>query len=268
MATYAIGDIQGCFAALEKLIQCIGFDPTKDRLWFVGDLVNRGPDSLRVLRYVKNLNGAATVVLGNHDLFLIAAASGIVSLRPKDTISDVLEAPDCEELIGWLRRQRLLYRSDSVALVHAGLLPQWTIEEAAQLAMEVETILQGVDFQTFLRTLYSGAGFQWSPSLVGMTRLAAIATVLTRLRTCSIAGLMESEYSGPPNRAPEGFLPWFDIPGRRNESTTIVCGHWAALGLCLKANVIAIDSGCVWGNRLTAIRLEDRMVFQADCRIE
>jgi bis(5'-nucleosyl)-tetraphosphatase (symmetrical) len=266
MAIYAIGDVQGCFIALEKLIRRIDFDPSRDRLWFVGDLVNRGPASLRVLRYVKNLNDAATVVLGNHDLFLIAAASGIVPLRPKDTIRDVLDATDCRELIGWLRRQRLLYRSDSFALVHAGLLPQWTIEEAAQLAAEAESMLQGFDFQTFLRTLYSSSGLQWSPSLTGSARLAAIATVLTRLRTCSAAGLMEPEFSGPPSRAPKGFLPWFDIPGRRNEDTTIVCGHWAALGLCLKPNVIALDSGCVWGNHLTAVRLEDRSVFQTDCR--
>ena len=268
MAIYAIGDVQGCFTALEHLIRRIAFDPARDRLWFVGDLVNRGPASLQVLRYVKNLNDAATAVLGNHDLFLIAAASGIVSLRPKDTISDVLDAPDCEELIGWLRRQRLLYRSDSFALVHAGLLPQWTIEEAAHLAVEVESLLQGLDFQTFLRTLYSNPGLQWSPSLTGSVRLAAIATVLTRLRTCSPAGVMEPEYSGPPSRAPKGFLPWFDIPGRRHEDVTVVCGHWAALGLCLKANVIAVDSGCVWGNRLTAVRLDDRSVFQTDCRIE
>lgn len=265
MATYAIGDVQGCFAALEKLIHHIAFDPATDRLWFVGDLVNRGPDSLLVLRYVKNLNGAATVVLGNHDLFLIAAASGLVSLRPKDTIRDVLNASDGEELVDWLRRQRLLYHSGAFALVHAGLLPQWTIEEAAQLAAEVETMLQGLHFRELLRALYSATHVQWSPALAGTARLATTAAVLTRLRTCSIAGFMETEYSGPPSQAPKGFLPWFDIPGRQSESTTIVCGHWAALGLCLKANLMAIDSGCVWGHRLTAVRLEDRAVFQTDC---
>lgn len=268
MATYAIGDVQGCFSALERLLQCIAFDPAKDRLWFVGDLVNRGPDSLRVLRYVKNLNGAATTVLGNHDLFLIAAAAGAVVLRPKDTISDILNAPDRIELIDWLRRQKFLYRSGGFTLVHAGLLPQWTVEEAERLASEVEAALQDNHFHDLLRFLYSASPHQWSTTLTGKARLAAVATVLTRLRTCSPAGLMKSDYSGHPAQAPKGFLPWFEIPGRRSEPTTIVCGHWAALGLHLRDNIVALDSGCVWGNRLTAIRLEDRTVFQTACHDE
>ena len=268
MATYAIGDVQGCFSALERLIERIAFDPARDRLWFVGDLVNRGPDSVRVLRYIKNLNGAATTVLGNHDLFLIAAGSGLVSLRPKDTIGDVLSAADRDELIHWLRRQKLLYHSGPFTLVHAGLLPQWTVEEAALLASEVEAALRGPDFHTVLRRLYPVSGLQWAAGLEGAARLAAVATVLTRLRTCSPSGLMEPDYSGPPAEAPLGFLPWYEIPGRRNQATTIVCGHWAALGLHLTDNVLALDSGCVWGRRLTAIRLEDRAVFQTACRNE
>jgi len=268
MATYAIGDVQGCFSALERLLQCIAFDPAKDRLWFVGDLVNRGPDSLRVLRYVKNLDGAATTVLGNHDLFLIAVAAGVVSLRPKDTLSDILKAPDRIELINWLRHRKFLYRSGRFTLVHAGLLPQWTAAEAEGLASEVEIALRDHHFHDFLRVLYSAPPHQWSTALAGTARLAAIATVLTRLRTCSPSGLMESDYSGPPAQAPMGFLPWFDVPGRQSEPTTIVCGHWAALGLHLRDNIMALDSGCVWGDRLTAVRLDDRRVFQTACRDE
>jgi bis(5'-nucleosyl)-tetraphosphatase (symmetrical) len=265
MATYAIGDVQGCFSSLERLVEHIAFDPAHDRLWFVGDLVNRGPESLRVLRFVKDLKHAAMTVLGNHDLFLIAAAAGVVSLRPKDTIADVLAADDGGELIDWLRHQRLLYRSDPFTLVHAGLLPQWTVDEAAVFASEVESALHGPDYHTLLRRLYRKPGPQWTSSLNGTDRLAAVTTVLTRLRTCSEAGIMESDYSGPPADAPAGFLPWYEIPGRRSETTTIVCGHWAALGLHLTENILALDSGCVWGRRLTAIRLEDRAVFQTAC---
>jgi bis(5'-nucleosyl)-tetraphosphatase (symmetrical) len=265
MATYAIGDVQGCFSALERLVEQIAFDPARDRLWFVGDLVNRGPESARVLRYVKDLTDAATTVLGNHDLFLIAAGSGLVSLRPKDTIGDVLAATDRDELIAWLRHQKLLHRSGPFSLVHAGLLPQWTVEEAALLASEVEAALRGPDFLTLLRRLYPASGLQWAAPLQGTTRLAAVATVLTRLRTCSSTGLMEHDYSGPPAGSPAGFLPWFDIPGRQSQTTTIVCGHWAALGLHLTDNILALDSGCVWGRKLTAVRLEDRAVFQTAC---
>jgi bis(5'-nucleosyl)-tetraphosphatase (symmetrical) len=268
MATYAVGDVQGCFSALERLVGQIAFDPTRDRLWFVGDLVNRGPESARVLRYIKGLNDAAITVLGNHDLFLIAAASGIATLRPKDTIGDVLTAPDRDELIDWLRHQKLLYRSGPFTVVHAGLLPQWTVEEATSLASEVEAVLRGPDFFTLLRRLYPTSKLQWSNDLDRTSRLAAITTVLTRLRTCSPTGLMESDYSGPPAGTPAGFLPWFDIPGRRSQATTIVCGHWAALGLHLKENILALDSGCVWGRTLTAIRLEDRTVFQTACENE
>lgn len=265
MATYAVGDVQGCFASLERLLEQITFDPARDRLWFVGDLVNRGPKSVEVLRYVKNLKTAATTVLGNHDLFLLAAAAGVVPLRPKDTIGDVLAAADRDELIDWLRHQHLLYRSGTFTLVHAGLLPQWTVEEAALLSSEVETALRSPDFYAFLRRLYPSSELQWSADLDETTRLAAVATVLTRLRTCSPNGLMDSDYSGPPEGAPAGFLPWFDVPGRRSETTTIVCGHWAALGLFIRDNILALDSGCVWGRRLTAVRLEDRAVFQTGC---
>lgn len=266
MATYAIGDVQGCFDALDRLLDHIRFDPTRDHLWFTGDLVNRGPESLRVLRYVKSLGEAATTVLGNHDLFLIAVAAGIAPLRPKDTIADVLQAHDREDLIAWLRRQRIIYRDRDFTLVHAGLLPQWTIDEAEGLGSEVETILQGRNYKDLLHALYPNRHLQWNPTLAGQDRLAAIATILTRLRVCTGSGLMASEFSGPPSEAPPGYSPWFQVPGRRSHSATIVCGHWAALGLHMAGNILSLDSGCVWGNKLTAVRLHDRSVFQSSCQ--
>ncbi len=262
MATYAIGDVQGCHDALQRLIRHICFDPTIDRLWFVGDLVNRGPDSLRVLRYIKNLGDRAVVVLGNHDLFLLAVSEGIATVRPEDTLQEILAAPDRDELLAWVRRQRLLYREDPFLLVHAGLLPQWSIDEAEKLAREVEAGLQSPSYQNILRALYPSKHLQWSSDLTGPIRLATIIKVLTRLRACSPDGLMESSYSGPPERIPAGYLPWFQIPERHHRDTTIVCGHWAALGLYCEERLWAIDSGCVWGRELTAVRLEDRKIFQ------
>lgn len=264
MATYAIGDVQGCFVSLERLVSHIQFDHRQDQLWFVGDLVNRGPRSVDVLRYIKNLGRAARVVLGNHDLFLLAVADGIVALRPKDTIQDVLAAPDREELLAWLRRCPLHYRSDSYVMVHAGLFPQWTVEQSASYAREVEAALTGPDYKTFLQALFHGAAPNWHPSLNGHERLVAITRALTRLRTCTPTGAL-SPFSGPLGQSPPGYLPWFRIPNRQSTSATIIFGHWAALGLHVEPNVLGIDSGCVWGRQLTAVRLEDRQVFQVDC---
>ena len=266
MATYAIGDVQGCYDALQRLIQHIRFDPSVDRLWFVGDLVNRGPDSLSVLRYIKRLGDRAVVVLGNHDLFLLSVAEGIVTLRPEDTLQPVLNAPDRDELLTWLRHQHLFYHEGSFAMVHAGLLPQWSIDEAKTLAREVESGLHGSTYRDILRASYPSKHLQWSSNLTGPTRLATIIKVLTRLRACSPNGRMESSYNGPPDRVPSGYLPWFKIENRKHRDTTIVCGHWAALGLHCEDHLLAIDSGCVWGRQLTTMRLEDRKVFQVDCR--
>ncbi|NWF72150.1 MAG: symmetrical bis(5'-nucleosyl)-tetraphosphatase [Nitrospirae bacterium] len=265
MAIYAIGDVQGCYEPLQRLIEHIRFDAGSDRLWFVGDLVNRGPDSLKVLRYIKSLGDSAVVVLGNHDLFLLAVAENITAMRPEDTLQAILAAPDRDELLGWLRQQRLLYREQQFVLVHAGLLPQWSIDEAEELAHEVETGLRSPYYKNVLLALYPSKQLQWSPKLTGPTRLAAIIKVLTRLRACSAAGLMESSYTGPPDQIPAGFFPWFRVPHRKRDDTTIICGHWASLGLHCEEHLIAIDSGCVWGRQLTAMRLEDRMVFQVDC---
>ncbi|MCX5721563.1 MAG: symmetrical bis(5'-nucleosyl)-tetraphosphatase [Nitrospirae bacterium] len=268
MATYAIGDVQGCFTSLQQLLSHIRFEPTRDRLWFVGDLVNRGPDSLGVLRYVKELGPAAVTVLGNHDLFLLAAASGIAAPRAMDTIQPILAAPDRDELLAWLRCQPLLYREGPFTMVHAGLLPQWTIEQAEGLAREVETVLAGPDYQEVLRASVASPSVQWSDDLTGLPRLASLAHVFTRLRTCTVDGMMSTSYNGPPDHAPSGFLPWLHIPTRRSSEATIVCGHWAALGLYLSDNVLALDSGCVWGRELTAVRLENRQVFQVPCNSE
>ncbi len=265
MATYAIGDIQGCFNSLTQLTKTIQFDPKQDRLWFVGDLVNRGPDSLHVLRYIRGLGSAAITVLGNHDIFLLAVAAGLTPLRPSDTLTQVLNAPDSSELMMWLRQQPLLYREDDFLLVHAGLLPAWTVEQAEELAGEAHTAIRGDQFVTTLRALHPSGSLQWRPDLTGPVRAATIIKVLTRLRACSDEGLMESSFSGPPDRTPDGFHPWFDVPHRRNATATIIFGHWAAMGLRLTSNMLALDSGCVYGRQLTAVRLDDRKIFQVGC---
>lgn len=266
MSTYAIGDVQGCFSALQRVIEQIHFDPKQDRLWFVGDLVNRGPDSLAVLRYVKNLGDSAVTVLGNHDLHLLAVAAGAVTPRSKDTLAGILAAPDCDELLHWLRRQPLLHRRGKTVMVHAGLLPQWTIDAAEALAREAEQALRSEDSTELFRSLYGDRlPSRWSDDLTGIARVGVITRVCTRLRVCTDAGEMHLGFTGPPAQAPKGFAPWFQIPGRKSAEATIVCGHWAALGLRLEPHVIALDSGCVWGNELTAVRLEDRQVFQVPC---
>jgi bis(5'-nucleosyl)-tetraphosphatase (symmetrical) len=265
VAIYALGDIQGCFSALESLIGQIRFDSSKDTLWFVGDLVNRGPKSLAVLRWVKALGNSAVVVLGNHDLHLLAAAEGVRPLSKGDTFQDVLEAPDREDLLNWLRQQRLLYREKNVVLVHAGLLPQWSAAEAEALATEVEDVLRGSEYKTLLREMYGSSPAQWSPDLTGMVRYRVIVNALTRLRFCTSEGKMDLKQNGPPETAPQGFSPWFALPNRKNRDVVIVSGHWAALGLRVADNLLALDSGCVWGGSLTAVRLEDRKLFQVPC---
>jgi bis(5'-nucleosyl)-tetraphosphatase (symmetrical) len=272
MATYAIGDIQGCYSSLERLADVIRFDPARDRLWFVGDLVNRGADSLSVLRYIKGLGPAAVTVLGNHDLHLLAVAEGISPSRQKDTFQEILTAADREDLLQWLRRQPLLHRERSFVLIHAGLLPQWTTDQACALAQEVEHILRSDGYRDLLTYLYK-AGYasnagpqQWSDDLAGMERWGVIANALTKLRVCSPEGKMHLSYKGTPDAAPSGFLPWFEVPGRKSaDDATVVFGHWAAMGLRIKENVLAIDSGCVYGRQLTATRLEDRQLFQVSC---
>jgi bis(5'-nucleosyl)-tetraphosphatase (symmetrical) len=266
MATYAIGDVQGCFAELTQLLERVRFDAATDRLWLVGDLVNRGPQSLEVLRFVRGLGERAVAVLGNHDLHLIARARGHAEARRDDTLQGVLEAPDCDALIDWLRGRPLLHDEGGFVLVHAGLLPQWTRAKAAALAREVEAALRAPGYDRFVAAMYGGKPDRWDDRLAGIDRLRVIVNAMTRLRFCTPDGVMDFQAKGEAGAAPPGHLPWFDVPGRRNADAVIVCGHWSALGVRLRPDLLALDSGCVWGGALSAVRLEDRMLFQVPCR--
>jgi bis(5'-nucleosyl)-tetraphosphatase (symmetrical) len=265
MSIYAVGDIQGCFHELEQMLSLIQFDQDKDQLWLVGDLVNRGPDSLAVLRLVKAMGRAAVTVLGNHDLHLLAVAAGVARLDHSDTLNGILEAPDREELICWLRQQRLMFVQDNYVLLHAGLLPEWSVVQAQQLANEVERELQGPDYVTLLEKMYGNTPDRWSDELKGYDRLRVITNAFTRMRVCTAQGEMQFKFKGETADIPSGYLPWFEIPHRASVDATIIFGHWSALGLIVKPTVIALDTGCLWGGALTAIRLEDRKLFQVSC---
>jgi bis(5'-nucleosyl)-tetraphosphatase (symmetrical) len=263
MATFAIGDIQGCFQTLTGLLKRIRIDPKVDRLWVVGDLVNRGPHSLEVLRWASSLGERLTAVLGNHDLHLLALAAGIREPKARDTLNQILEAPDREDLLGWLASRPLLHCEGPLVLVHAGLLPAWSPSQARRLAGEVESKLRGEQRTRALKSMFEArAPLSWDDKLSGPARLRVITNALTRMRTCTPEGRMCLDYKGPPNAAPAGCTPWFDVPGRSSRSATIVCGHWADLGLRVEEGLYALDTGCVWGGSLTAIRLEDGEIFQ------
>jgi bis(5'-nucleosyl)-tetraphosphatase (symmetrical) len=263
MATYAIGDVQGCFDELEALLARIRFDRARDRLWFVGDLVNRGPKSLEVLRFVRSLGDRAVVVLGNHDLHLVCFHEGFARRRADDTFDQLLAAPDAGELIGWLRSRSLMHVEEGYAMVHAGLLPGWTIDKAASLAREVESALRAAGYRDFLAHLYGSKPERWDDSLEGWDRLRVIVNAMTRMRFCTREGAMDFHAKG--SDAPAGYLPWFETRPA-NEGTTLVCGHWSALGLKLSERLLALDSGCVWGGTLAALRLEDRALTQLPCK--
>jgi len=265
MAIYAVGDVQGCHAELVQLLDQIAFDQAADQLWLVGDLVNRGPGSLEVLRLVKSLGDSAITVLGNHDLHLLAMAEGVAEPSCHDTLDGILDAPDREELLQWLRGQHLLHVQDNWVLVHAGLLPQWSVVLAESLAREVETELQGDNYATFLARMYGNSPHQWDDTLSGYKRLRVIVNAFTRMRICTKQGEMEFKFKGEVENIPEGYMPWFDIPKRASAKATVIFGHWSALGLKLTPNVIALDTGCLWGGPMTAIRLEDRQLFQVAC---
>ena len=265
MATYAVGDIQGCCTELQQLLNLIRFDPQADRLWLVGDLVNRGSDSLGVLRLVKSLGEAAIVVLGNHDLHLLAVAAGVATLHRSDTFDEILAAPDRPELMSWLRHQRLLHVQDNVVLVHAGLLPSWSVAQAQLLAREVEAALRGADHLQFLAHMYGNHPAQWDDALSAYPRLRVITNAFTRMRICTPQGEMEFKFKGEMQDVPAGYLPWFEVPNRASADATVVCGHWSALGLKVTPRLITLDTGCLWGGALSAVRLEDRRVFQVMC---
>ncbi len=266
MATYAFGDIQGCLTPLQKLLERIRFDPSSDRLWFVGDLVNRGPHSLEVLRFIKGLEGRCVVVLGNHDLHLLAVHCGVAQMRKQDTIQPVLEAPDAKELLDWLRWQSMLHREGDYVLVHAGILPQWSVDQAVGLAGEVEDALRSDQYRTLLPFIYRSEEIHWSDDMTSPARLGVITNVLTRMRMCSREGLINLAFKGPPDQAPAGLVPWFRLPPRTRRTETVIFGHWSALGVCVDEGVIALDGGCVWGHKLACLRLEDRKLYTITCR--
>lgn len=261
MAVYAIGDIQGCYDELRELLATIHFDPECDRLWFVGDLVNRGPKSLETLRFVRELGTAAITVLGNHDLHLLAAAYGI---RPDtiddDTLEPVLGATDRDELIDWLRRRPLLHHDADLGylMVHAGLPPQWDLGLARQCAGEVESVLRSDRLEAFLSHMYGNKPRQWSRELTGWDRLRFIVNCFTRMRFCDRKGKLELKSSGPPGSQPDGYYPWYEIPGRASEGMNIIFGHWSTLRTTDIPGIFPTDSGCLWGGQLTALRIDTR----------
>ncbi len=265
MAIYALGDVQGCYDEMQRLLDTLAFDPSRDTLWLVGDLVNRGSQSLEVLRFVKSLGDRAVTVLGNHDLHLLVVAAGVRRPHTGDTLDAILNASDRDELLDWLRRQRLMHTGSGHAMVHAGLLPQWSISQAMTLAGEVEQALSGEGYAEFLQRMYGNTPASWSEQLQGHDRLRVIVNAMTRLRLCTPDGVMEFSHKTGLEGAPAGYLPWFDVTERASRDTPIVFGHWAALGLKLRTDLLGLDSGCVWGRRLSAMRLEDRKLFQCDC---
>jgi bis(5'-nucleosyl)-tetraphosphatase (symmetrical) len=266
MSTYAIGDIQGCYDQLRRLLDRIAFDPGRDDLWLVGDLVNRGSQSRAVVRFVKSLGNRAITVLGNHDLALLVVAEGVEKPHRTDTFGDILAAPDREELLDWLRRQKMMHVADGYAMVHAGLLPQWSIAQALALAQEVEAALRGPGYLEFVRNMYGNEPVNWRDGLAGFDRLRVVTNAMTRMRLATADGAMEFSHKTGLQNLPPGFMPWYDVPQRASRGTPVIFGHWAALGLVVREDVIALDSGCVWGRSLTAMRLGDRRIIQCDCR--
>lgn len=265
MPTYAIGDLQGCQNSLLHLLDSLEFDAKADRLLFVGDLVNRGPDSLAVLRFIKNLGDAAICVLGNHDLHLLALSEGFGRIHKGDTLDAILAAPDRDELMHWLRHQKLAWREDGFLMVHAGVLPGWTLDDTMLRAAEAEAALQGAHYREFFEQMYGNAPIAWDDGLQGIERLRVIVNAFTRLRYCSPEGEMEFHHKGAPGTQPTGWLPWFEVPGRKSAEAAIIIGHWSTLGLINRPDLIALDTGCLWGGKLTAIRLPDRQVFSVQC---
>ncbi len=269
MAVYAIGDVQGCYDPLQRLLETLRFDPGQDVLWLVGDLVNRGPQSLQVLRLLRSLGDSAISVLGNHDLTLLAVAAGCRLTRSKDTFHGVLSAPDGEELLDWLRRRPLLHHDAELGftMVHAGLAPQWDLEQALSGAAELEGTLRSPDYRAFLAQMFGDEPRLWCDDLQGRERLRFITNCLTRMRYCTPAGALDLKQKGPPGSQPPGLLPWFHVPGRRNAGLNIVFGHWATLGYYREPGIYALESGCCWGNALTALRLDGPAeVHRMDCR--
>lgn len=265
MATLAIGDVQGCYDQLMRLLERADYDDRRDVLWLVGDLVNRGPRSLETLRFVKGLGARAVTVLGNHDLALLVLAEGLTRPHLGDTCDDILGAPDRDELLAWLRRQKLLHSDGGWTMVHAGLLPQWNLAQAHALAREVEQVLAGPDYRELLRHLYGNEPREWRDDLAGHDRLRLIVNAMTRMRLVGAGGMLEFKHKTGLAELPPGYVPWYDVPQRATRGDRILFGHWAALGLLRRDDVVCLDTGCVWGRALSALRLEDDRLFQLDC---
>lgn len=264
MSTYLIGDVHGCYDELQSLLGQVAFDPQQDQLWLTGDLVARGPDSLQVLRFVRSLGDSVRLVLGNHDLHLLAVYAGISRNKPKDRISPLLQADDADELINWLRRQPLLQVDEEKKLVmaHAGITPQWDIETAKICAREVESVLSSDTYPLFLDAMYGDMPNNWSPELSGLARLRFSSNALTRMRFCFPNGQLDMISKESPESAPPPLKPWFNIPGPVSREYTIVFGHWASLeGKGTPEGIIGLDTGCCWGGTLTMLRWEDKRVF-------
>lgn len=267
-APFAFGDLQGCLGPLRRLLAKLS-PPGETPLWFTGDLINRGPESLATLREVIGFGARAKVVLGNHDMHLLAVSAGIRRQKADDTFGDILKAPDAQELVDWIRHRPFAHLENGMLMVHAGVLPQWDTALVLELDDELQRALRAPNWAETLAALYEKGPNRWSPDLPRTDRLRVAFNAFTRVRFCTLDGEMEFSANGTPDNGPAGFVPWFDAPDRRTSDTTVVFGHWAALGLLVRENVIGLDSGCVWGNRLSAVRLARdpaaRTVAQVEC---
>ncbi|MGJ0492916.1 symmetrical bis(5'-nucleosyl)-tetraphosphatase [Methylobacter sp.] len=266
MSIYAIGDLQGCYDELLRLLDAIAFNESTDQLWFAGDLVNRGPKSLETLRFVKALGDAAVTVLGNHDLHLLAASCSPRLANKHGTLTQVLEAPDRDELLDWLRHRPLFHYNDAFCLLHAGLPPQWDFNKTRKMALFAERALRSPDYQRLLTHMYGNKPDIWSPTLTGMAKLRFIINCFTRIRYCDAYGRLDFINSGPLGSQPEKLMPWFQVPKRKSANMRIIFGHWSTLGYYEGPNCYAIDTGCLWGGQLTALKLgENVQRFSIDC---
>lgn len=259
MAIYAIGDVQGCHDELLRLLEKLRFDASQDQIWLAGDLVNRGPDSLGVLRTAKSLGDACICVLGNHDLHLLAVRHGVRAPKSSDTFQDVLQADDGEALLDWLRQRPLLHHDAdlNIAMTHAGLPPEWTLARAATEARELESVLRGESRQALFDSMYGNEPRRWSSGLSGVDRWRYAINAFTRMRYCRADGWLDFKHNGRPGTQDASLMPWFRVPGRRSAGETLVFGHWSTLGHIDDPGIHALDTGCVWGGQLTAIRLDD-----------
>ena len=264
---YLVGDLQGCCKPLERLLQTIDFSPSRDQLYVLGDLVNRGPDSLGVLQRLRSLEGAATCLLGNHDLHLLSVAHGVRKPHRSDTLDPILNATDREDWLDWLRQQNLAVHAHGWLMVHAGVVPQWDAAQTVALAGEVEAMLRSPDVGAFLTTMYGNEPARWDERLQGVDRWRCVVNSLTRLRFCAADGTMEFATKEGAGGAPEGYMPWFEVPGRRTQGTPVAFGHWSTLGLINRDDLLALDTGCIWGGHLTAVRVDGatREVIQIPC---